>query len=201
MPRIASTDPAPSQPTPRPVPRRLRPPALRPTRCRQIPAADPDPRNAHDTGQRPTPMTAPAPTSRRDAASTGRRDFAPLLRALLRRRMAGAAGRGRGDCANPFRRLAAAVLDGGRRAARVRPDQPVHSPATNTMPFGPVRLAALGLGLAGGGGGSPGRPRPPAPPARPLPPRASRQAPPPPGLALRKPPSFPRGQPPAPRPA
>uniref|UniRef100_UPI00235998A0 hypothetical protein n=1 Tax=Paracoccus sphaerophysae TaxID=690417 RepID=UPI00235998A0 len=112
-------------------------------------------------------MTAPAPTSRRDAASTGRRDFAPLLRALLRRRMA--AGRGRGACANPFRRLAAAVLDGGRRTARIRPDQPVHPPATNTMPFGPVRLAALGLGLAGGGGGSPGRPRPPAPPGRPLP--------------------------------
>ena len=103
-------------------------------------------------------MTLAATPSRAAKASTAGRSFAAPLRALLQRRMQRAAGAGRAGRANPFRRLAAAVLTAGRAVPPIRPDQPAHPPATNTMPFGPVRLAALGLGLAGGGGGSPGRP-------------------------------------------
>ncbi|MFI0397146.1 hypothetical protein [Paracoccus jiaweipingae] len=96
-------------------------------------------------------MTARHAPSRTDPQ---RAQIAAALRAILRRRMARAAGRR--SLANPFRRLAAAVAHAPRMCKLARPDQPGQRPLTFDMPFGPFSLPALGLGLAGGGGGGPG---------------------------------------------
>lgn len=79
------------------------------------------------------------------------RDVAAALRALLRR-----GTELRGQRANPFRRLAAAVMRPPKAARHLRSDRPQFTPRSVAMPYGRSTLSTLGTGLAGGGGGSPG---------------------------------------------